>query len=102
MRLQSTYSLDRWLLLPRCNLAPSSVNQNKKSEPPAKGQAGLRLVARVGATKSTSVEFLVTVIAVLIGTLLLHERFSTIQVAGALSIVGGCALVLELVPWKPT
>jgi drug/metabolite transporter (DMT)-like permease len=42
----------------------------------------------------------VTVVAVLIGAILLHERFSTMQVVGTFSIVCGCALVLELVPWR--
>jgi len=59
-----------------------------------------RLVTTIGATKSISVEFAVTAIALLIGGLLLHEHFSTVQVAGILSIASGCLLVLELTPWK--
>jgi drug/metabolite transporter (DMT)-like permease len=58
------------------------------------------LVSTIGATKSISVEFAVTAIALLIGGLLLRERFSAIQIAGTVSIVTGCMLVLELVPWK--
>jgi drug/metabolite transporter (DMT)-like permease len=59
-----------------------------------------RLVSTIGATKSISVEFAVTAIALLIGGFLLRERFSTVQIAGTVSIVAGCILVLELVPWK--
>jgi drug/metabolite transporter (DMT)-like permease len=57
-----------------------------------------RLVATMGATRAISVEFLVTVIAVLIGAFGLGERLSAVQVAGAAVIVSGCALVLGLVP----
>lgn len=55
-----------------------------------------RLVAEVGATIAISVEFLVTVIAVLIGTLLLGERLSAIQFLGGICIIAGCSLVLGL------
>ncbi len=57
-----------------------------------------RLVADLGATKAISVEFVVTAIAVLLGSLVLDERLSAIQLVGAVVIVGGCALVLGLVP----
>jgi drug/metabolite transporter (DMT)-like permease len=57
-----------------------------------------RLVSTIGATKSISVEFAVTAIAVLIGALMLHERLSAIQIAGTVSIMFGCMLVVELVP----
>ncbi len=39
-----------------------------------------------------------TVVAVLFGALLLQERLSATQIAGAVSIVLGCTLVLGLVP----
>ena len=57
-----------------------------------------RLVADLGATKAISVEFVVTVVAVLVGSFVLGERLSVVQVAGAVIIVTGCALVLGLVP----
>ena len=57
-----------------------------------------RLVADLGATKAISVEFVVTAIAVLLGSLVLDERLSAIQLVGAVVIVGGCALVLGLLP----
>jgi drug/metabolite transporter (DMT)-like permease len=57
-----------------------------------------RLVASIGPTKAISVEFIVTVIAVLVGAFLLGERLSALQIAGALVIVLGCALVLGLIP----
>ena len=57
-----------------------------------------RLVAEVGATVAVSVEFLVTLVAVTVGALLLGERLSAVQVAGAVTVVTGCALVLDLVP----
>ena len=57
-----------------------------------------RLVADLGATKAISVEFVVTAIAVLLGSLVLDERLSAIQLVGAVVIVGGCALVLGLAP----
>jgi drug/metabolite transporter (DMT)-like permease len=59
-----------------------------------------RLVSTIGATKSISVEFAATAIALLIGGLLLHERFSLLQITGTVCIVTGCVLVLELIPWK--
>lgn len=57
-----------------------------------------RLVAEVGATIAISVEFLVTVVAVLVGAVLLGERLSVVQLAGGAVIIAGCALVLGLVP----
>ena len=56
-----------------------------------------RLVAAIGPTKTISVEFVVTTIAVLVGTLLLHEPLASVQLLGAGVIVFGCALVLGLV-----
>jgi drug/metabolite transporter (DMT)-like permease len=58
-----------------------------------------KLVAEIGATKTISVEFLVTVVAVIVGTMLLGERLSLIQFAGAAIIICGCVLVLGL--FKP-
>ncbi len=59
-----------------------------------------KLVAQIGATKTISVEFLVTVVAVVIGTLLLGEKLSILQFAGAGIIICRCAMVLGLFPSK--
>jgi drug/metabolite transporter (DMT)-like permease len=59
-----------------------------------------RLVAQIGATKTISVEFMVTVVAVIVGTLLLGEHLSAAQFVGAAIIVSGCTLVLGLIPSK--
>ncbi|MFA6264992.1 MAG: DMT family transporter [Pseudolabrys sp.] len=60
-----------------------------------------RLVATIGATKAISVEFAVTVVAVLVGALILHEPLSAMQIAGAATIIGGCALVIGIIPDWP-
>lgn len=60
-----------------------------------------RLVARIGATRAISVEFAVTVVAVLVGALFLGERLTAVQIAGAAIIVLGCALVLGLIGPRP-
>lgn len=57
------------------------------------------LVASIGATRAISVEFAVTVVAVLIGAIWLDEALSWPQLAGGLIIILGCALVLGL--WRP-
>lgn len=57
-----------------------------------------RLVASIGATRTISVEFAVTVIAVLAGTILLGESLTIIQAFGAVAIIGGCVLVLDPFP----
>lgn len=57
-----------------------------------------RLVSTIGATRAVSVEFAVTVVAVLVGALILHEPLSAAQIAGAVTIIAGCALVIGLVP----
>lgn len=57
-----------------------------------------RLVVEVGATIAISVEFVVTVIAVMVGALLLNEPLSAVQLVGGAVILFGCALVLGLVP----
>jgi drug/metabolite transporter (DMT)-like permease len=61
-----------------------------------------RLVADIGATRAISVEFVVTAVAVLVGSLFLHERLSAPQLLGAAVIIVGCALVLGLVPRQAT
>ena len=57
-----------------------------------------RLVATLGATRTISVEFVVTVVAVLIGALLLDETFGLLQLLGATIVLLGSALVLGLFP----
>lgn len=57
-----------------------------------------RLVSTIGATRAISVEFAVTVVAVLVGALVLHEPLSAIQIAGATTIIAGCMLVVGLFP----
>jgi drug/metabolite transporter (DMT)-like permease len=54
------------------------------------------LVSKIGPTKSISVEFLVTVVAVLIGALYLKEAISIIQLSGAVLVVIGSILILDL------
>lgn len=58
------------------------------------------LVARIGATRTISVEFVVTLVAVLIGALFLGEALSMLQVIGGLVILLGCMLVLGLLPGR--
>jgi drug/metabolite transporter (DMT)-like permease len=60
-----------------------------------------RLVQRIGATRAISVEFAVTVVAVLVGAAFLGERLTAVQIAGAATIVLGCALVLGLIGPRP-
>jgi len=60
------------------------------------------LVARIGATRTISVEFVVTLVAVLIGALFLGETLSLLQVVGGLVILLGCMLVLGLLPGRRT
>ena len=61
------------------------------------------LVAKIGATRSISVEFLVTVVAVLIGAFYLNEAISLIQLFGALLVIIGSVLILDLIsPAKPS
>jgi len=54
------------------------------------------LVAKIGPTKSISVEFLVTVVAVLIGAFYLNEAISIIQLFGAVLVITGSILILDL------
>jgi drug/metabolite transporter (DMT)-like permease len=53
-------------------------------------------VLKIGATRSISVEFLVTVVAVLIGAFYLNEAISLIQLFGAALVVLGSILILDL------
>ncbi|MEY3756486.1 MAG: hypothetical protein RL356_758, partial [Actinomycetota bacterium] len=55
------------------------------------------LVVEVGATRAISVEFMVTVIAVLIGAIYLKELITPIQLLGGVMVLIGCSLILELV-----
>ena len=55
-----------------------------------------KLVDEIGATKALSTEFLVPVVAVILGALFLNERITTIQLIGAAVIFIGCGLVLGL------
>ncbi len=57
-----------------------------------------RLVASIGATRTITVEFAVTVVAVFVGTVFLGEPLTMIQLLGAVAIVAGCLLVLGLFP----
>lgn len=58
------------------------------------------LVARIGATRTISVEFVVTLVAVLIGALFLGEALSLLQIVGGGVILLGCMLVLGLLPGR--
>jgi len=58
------------------------------------------LVERIGATRTISVEFVVTLVAVLIGALFLGEALSWLQALGALVIMLGCMMVLGLLPGR--
>jgi len=60
-----------------------------------------RLVAAIGPTRAISVEFAVTVVAVLVGALLLKEPLTPVQLFGAAIIVIGCMLVLDVLPPRP-
>ncbi|UVK47743.1 DMT family transporter [Mesorhizobium sp. AR07] len=57
-----------------------------------------RLIASIGATRTISVEFAVTVVAVLVGTVLLGESLTIVQGFGAVAIIAGCVLVLDPFP----
>lgn len=59
-----------------------------------------KLVSEIGATSALTVEFLVTLIAVLVGAGLLGESLSVVQIIGAGVIMLGCGLVLNLIPIK--
>lgn len=57
-----------------------------------------RLVQEVGATLAISVEFVVPVVAVIVGGVLLGERLTVPQLVGGAVIIAGCALVVGLLP----
>lgn len=57
-----------------------------------------RLVGAIGATRTISVEFVVTVVAVLVGAVILGEPLSWVQLCGAVVILIGCSLVVGLWP----
>ncbi len=57
-----------------------------------------RLVSSIGATRTITVEFAVTVVAVFVGTVFLGEPLTVFQFLGAAAIVIGCLLVLGLIP----
>jgi drug/metabolite transporter (DMT)-like permease len=58
------------------------------------------LLGRIGATRAISVEFVVTVVAVLIGAGVLGEPLTSMQLVGAAVILSGCALVLGIIPHR--
>jgi len=58
------------------------------------------LVSSIGATRAISVEFVVTVIAVLVGAFALNEPITILQFIGGAVIIAGCALVLGIFPAK--
>ncbi len=57
-----------------------------------------RLVQDVGATVAISVEFVVPLVAVVLGWLLIGERLTLPQIAGGTAIIAGCLLVVGLLP----
>ncbi|MCM2473999.1 DMT family transporter [Rhizobium sp. CG5] len=59
-----------------------------------------KLVKSIGATPAISVEFAVTVVAVLVGALVLDEALTAMQLVGGAVIIAGCALVLGLFPLR--
>jgi len=54
------------------------------------------LLGAIGPTRAISVEFVVNVNGALIGVVLLGEQFSALQVLGTVTVLAGCATVLEL------
>ncbi len=54
------------------------------------------LVGSIGPTRAVSVEFVVTVIAVIVGGIFLGERLTAIQWLGAAIVLFGCTMVLGL------
>ncbi|KQW31023.1 hypothetical protein ASE36_01640 [Rhizobium sp. Root274] len=59
------------------------------------------LVKSIGATAAISVEFAVTVVAVLVGALILDEPLTLLQLFGGAVIIAGCSLVLGIVRLPP-
>jgi drug/metabolite transporter (DMT)-like permease len=62
-----------------------------------------RLIFDIGATRTISVEFPVTLVAVLIGCLFLDEPLSLAQIVGGAIVMVGCLLVLGIfeMPLQP-
>lgn len=58
------------------------------------------LVGRIGATRAISVEFAVTIVAVIVGAVVLGEELTMMQLVGAAIIIVGCSLVLGLLPLR--
>lgn len=58
------------------------------------------LVGRIGATRAISVEFAVTIVAVIVGAVVLGEELTMMQLVGAAIIIAGCSLVLGLLPLR--
>jgi drug/metabolite transporter (DMT)-like permease len=58
-----------------------------------------KLVAEVGATTALTTEFLVPVVAVILGYFLFSETLSVNQIIGTVIIMVGCALVMGLNPF---
>jgi drug/metabolite transporter (DMT)-like permease len=56
------------------------------------------LIKAVGPTVAISSEFLVTLVAVLIGAGFLGEALSALQIVGGVVIIASCTLVLDLIP----
>jgi drug/metabolite transporter (DMT)-like permease len=59
-----------------------------------------KLVAEVGASTALSTEFLVPVVAVILGYFLFSEKLTSNQIVGSIIIMIGCALVMELNPFN--
>lgn len=59
-----------------------------------------KLVAEVGATTALTTEFLVPVVAVILGYLIYSESLTTNQIIGSAIIMLGCALVMGLNPFQ--
>jgi drug/metabolite transporter (DMT)-like permease len=57
-----------------------------------------RLVAEIGATKALTTEFMVPVVAVIVGAAFLGEMVTVTDLIGAACILLGSALVLGLLP----
>ncbi len=59
-----------------------------------------KLVSEVGATTALTTEYLVPVVAVILGYVLFRESLSGTQILGSLIIMLGCALVMGLIPLR--
>jgi drug/metabolite transporter (DMT)-like permease len=59
-----------------------------------------RLVAEIGATKALTTEFMVPVVAVIVGATFLGEKVTVTDLVGAACILLGSSLVLGLLPLR--